>query len=333
MRLLVAGGAGYVGSALIPRLLERGYFVDVVDLFWFGNNLPAETGLLSKDLFEVTVEDLKDYDQVIFLAGLSNDPMAEYSPSKNFVYNAAAPAYLAYTAKRAGVKRYIYASSCSVYGYTVNELYDETRPVASAHPYGISKLQGEQAVMNLADDRFSVMALRKGTISGYSPRMRLDLIVNTMFRTALQEGVITINNPSIWRPILAMEDAISAYIRVLEAHESISGIFNIASGNYTVGEVGDLVKAEVEQQLGEKISLTIRHIQDFRNYKVNIEKAKNVLSFHPQHDVRAIVRQLIKEADKFSDWNNPAYCNIQVFRKLENGISSHALGKPVGAGR
>src|SRR5208282_2406026 len=111
MRLLVAGGAGYVGSALIPRLLERGYMVDVVDLFWFGNNLPAETGLLSKDLFDVTVEDLQGYDQVIFLAGLSNDPMAEFSPNKNFVFNAAAPSYLGYIAKKAGVKRYIYASS------------------------------------------------------------------------------------------------------------------------------------------------------------------------------------------------------------------------------
>jgi nucleoside-diphosphate-sugar epimerase len=333
MRLLVAGGAGYVGSALIPRLLERGYSVDVVDLFWFGNKLPEETGLLNKDLFDVTVEDLKDYDQVIFLAGLSNDPMAEFSPNKNFVYNAAAPAYLAYVAKKAGVKRYVYASSCSVYGYTVNELYDETRPVASSYPYGISKLQGEQAAMNLADDGFSVIALRKGTISGYSPRMRLDLIVNTMFRTAIHERAITINNPSIWRPILAMEDAISAYIRVIEAHHSISGIFNVASGNYTVGEVGDLVKAEVEQQLGTKIDLAIRRMEDIRNYKVNIEKAKNVLSFHPQHDVRGIVRQLIKEMDSFSDWDNPAYYNIRVFRELESGISSHPMGKPVGAAR
>src|ERR1700758_678501 len=113
--------------------------------------------------------------------------------------------------------------------------------------------------MNLADDQFSVVALRKGTISGYSPRMRLDLIVNTMFRTAMQERVVTINNPSIWRPILAMEDAITAYIRVIEAHESISGIFNIASGNYTVGEVGDRVKAEVEQELGGKVDLAIHH--------------------------------------------------------------------------
>jgi nucleoside-diphosphate-sugar epimerase len=318
---------------LITRLFERGYSVDVADLFWFGNNLPGETGLLNKDLFDLTVEDLKSYDQVIFLAGLSNDPMAEFSPSKNFIYNAAAPAYLAYTAKKAGVRRYIYASSCSVYGYTVNELYDETRPVASAYPYGISKLQGEQAVMNLLDEDFSVVALRKGTISGYSPRMRLDLIVNTMFRTALSEGVITINNPSIWRPILAMEDAISAYTRVIEAHESISGIFNIASGNYTVGEVGDLAKAEIEKQLGVKLNLQIRHLQDFRNYKVSFEKAKNVLSFHPQHDVRAIVSELIRSMSKFSDWENDIYYNIRMFRELESAGSSHEFGKAVEVGR
>jgi nucleoside-diphosphate-sugar epimerase len=327
MRLLIAGGAGYVGSALIPRLLERGYLVDVVDLCWFGNSLPEETGLLDKDLFEVTTEDLKPYDQVLFLAGLSNDPMAEFSPSKNFVYNAAAPAYLAYTAKKAGVKRYIYASSCSVYGYTVNELYDESRPAVSSYPYGISKLQGEQAVMSLLDDHFSVVALRKGTISGYSPRMRLDLMINTMFRTAMHEGVIRIDNPSIWRPILAMEDAITAYIRAIEAHESISGIFNIASGNYTVGEVGDLVKAEIESLLGVRVDLLIRHVQDFRNYKVSFEKAKDLLSFHPQHDVRAIVRQLVAERSKFSDWENPSYYNIRVFRALEDGIGSHTLGQ------
>jgi nucleoside-diphosphate-sugar epimerase len=327
MRLLIAGGAGYVGSALIPRLLERGYLVDVVDLFWFGNSLPGETGLLDKDIFEVTTEDLKPYDQVLFLAGLSNDPMAEFSPSKNFVYNAAAPAYLAYTAKKAGVKRYVYASSCSVYGYTVNEVYDESRPAVSSYPYGMSKLQGEQAVMNLLDDHFSVVALRKGTISGYSPRMRLDLMINTMFRTAMHEGVIRIDNPSIWRPILAMEDAITAYIRAIEAHESISGIFNIASGNYTVGEVGDLVKAEIESLLGVRVGLRIRHVQDFRNYKVSFEKAKDLLSFNPQHDVRAIVRQLIAERSKFSDWENPSYYNIRVFRALENGTGSHTLGQ------
>jgi nucleoside-diphosphate-sugar epimerase len=332
MRLLIAGGAGYVGSALIPRLLERGYHVDVVDLFWFGNHLPTETGVLNRDLFDVTADDLKKYDQVIFLAGLSNDPMAEFSPSKNFVYNAAAPAYLAYVAKKAGVKRYIYASSCSVYGYTVNDLYDETKPVASAYPYGISKLQGEQAVMNLLDDSFSVISLRKGTISGYSPRMRLDLIVNTMFKSAMRDRTITINNPTIWRPILAIEDAISGYIRAIEAHQTISGIFNIASGNFTVGEVGDLVQSEIQEQLGEKVQLKIHQIQDFRNYKVNFEKARNVLSFHPRHDVRSIVRHLIKNMDRFADWDNPEYYNVQVFHTLESAAAVLPLVRTAVAG-
>src|ERR1700733_12702110 len=238
MKILCAGGAGYIGNVLIPKLLDRGYKVDVVDLFWFGNHLPRQVGILNKDIFHLSEEDLEPYDQVVFLAGLSNDPMAEYSPSKNFVYNAAAPSYLAYMAKKAKVKRYVYASSCSVYGYTENELYDETRPVSSSYPYGISKLQGEQAALQLADEKFSVIALRKGTISGYSPRMRFDLIINTMFKSAIKNRTITVNNPSIWRPILSIEDAATAYIRAIESSYGISGIFNLASGNYTAGEVG-----------------------------------------------------------------------------------------------
>lgn len=325
MKILCAGGAGYIGSVLIPKLLDRGYKVDVVDLFWFGNNLPRQVGILNKDIFHLSVDDLEAYDQVIFLAGLSNDPMAEYSPSKNFIFNAAAPAYLAYTAKKAKVKRYVYASSCSVYGYTEDELFDETRPVSSNYPYGISKLQGEQAAMQLANEHFSVIALRKGTVSGYSPRMRFDLIINTMFRAAIRENTVTVNNPSIWRPILSIEDAATAYIRAIEANFNLSGIFNIASGNYTVGEVADLVKQAVDERLGTKVALNIKHIQDFRNYKVSVEKAKNVLSFHPTGNVKTIVNALIDNMDKFKDWDNPLYSNIQSLKKLESAIDMHSL--------
>jgi nucleoside-diphosphate-sugar epimerase len=262
---------------------------------------------------------------VIFLAGLSNDPMAEFSPSKNFVFNAAAPAYLAYTAKKAEVKRYIYASSCSVYGYTENELYDETRPVASSYPYGISKLQGEQAVLQLADKDFSVIALRKGTVSGYSPRMRFDLIINTMFKTAVKENVVNVNNPSIWRPILSIEDAATAYTRAIEANYAISGIFNIASGNYTVGEVADLVKSTVEERLSIRVGLNIKHMQDFRNYKVSTERASNILSFHAAGSVKTIVANLVDNMSKFQDWDNPNYSNIQAFKKMESGMETPTL--------
>jgi nucleoside-diphosphate-sugar epimerase len=330
MKLLIAGGGGYIGSVLIPKLLDRGYKVDVVDLFWFGNHLPGQAGVLNKDIFQLSAEDLEPYEQVIFLAGLSNDPMAEYSPAKNFVFNAAAPAYLAYIAKMAGVKRFIYASSCSVYGYTENELYDETRPVSSSYPYGISKLQGEQAAMQLADGNFSVISLRKGTVSGYSPRMRFDLIINTMFKSAMKNHVITVSNPSIWRPILSIEDAATAYIRAVEASPTISGIFNIASGNYTVGEVADVVKGAIEERLSVRLNLCIKHMEDFRNYKVSIEKAKNVLSFHPSGHVKSIVGNLIDNMDGYEGWDNPVYSNIESFKLLENGVEIHEM---VGVGR
>jgi len=316
MKILIAGGAGYVGSALVPKLQERGYTVDVLDLLWFGNHLPSGTKLIQKDIFILTDQDMKEYDQVIFLAGLSNDPMAEFSPAKNFIFNASSPSYLAYVAKKAGVKKFIYAGSCSVYGYTINELYDETSPAVSSYPYGISKLQGEQAVLQMADKNFSVICFRKGTISGYSPRMRLDLIVNTMFKTAVSTGEIIVNNPSIWRPILSIEDAVSGYIRAVESADGISGIFNLSSGNYTVGEVADVVKEGVEKKLNIKVKLNIKSIKDFRNYKVSNEKAVNILSFKPKHDVPAILNNLIENLDKFRDFDNPEYYNIQVFKKI-----------------
>lgn len=316
MRILVAGGAGYIGSAVVPALAERGYEIRVVDLLWFGNNLPKEIPVLRKDVFDITEEDLRGIDVVMFLAGLSNDPMAEFSPSKNFVSNAAAPAYLAYTAKRAGVRRFIYAGSCSVYGYTVNELYGETSPAVSKHPYGISKLQGEQAALQLSDEGFSVICFRQGTVSGYSPRMRLDLIVNTMFRSAVQKGEIVVNNPSIWRPILSIEDAVNAYTRAVEASQEISGVFNVASGNYTVGETADIVKDVLDRGLKTKVKLTIKHLQDYRNYKVSVDKASNVLSIKPRHTVESIVENLLKNRERFSDMDNPVYYNIKVFEAL-----------------
>lgn len=316
MRILVAGGAGYIGSKLIPVLLEHGYKVDVVDLLWFGNSLPENVSVVKKDLFKCEKEDLKDYDQVIFLAGLSNDPMAEFDPSMNFIFNGALPSYMAFVAKKAGVKRFIYASSCSVYGYTINELYDEDSPVTCGYPYGISKLQGERGVLQLQDKNFSVIALRQGTVCGYSPRMRMDLIVNTMFKFAMTERKITVNNPSIWRPILDIRDAATAYLRAIQADYSLSGVYNVASGNYTVGLVGDMVKYEVEKLSGEKVDIVLKNIEDFRNYKVTIDKARTYLGYQPQHTIENIIEDLYENRASFEDYDNDQFYNIRVFKKV-----------------
>lgn len=316
MKILVAGGAGYIGSHLIPVLLEHGYEINVIDLLWFGNNLPENVNVIQKDLFECNQEDLEQYDQVLFLAGLSNDPMAEFDPSLNFVFNAALPSYMAFIAKKAGVRRFIYASSCSVYGYTVNELYNEDSPVTCGYPYGISKLQGERGVLQLHDESFSVIALRQGTVCGFSPRMRMDLIVNTMFKSTMIERGIVVNNPSIWRPILDIRDAASAYLRAIQADYSLSGVYNIASGNYTVGQVGDMVKCEMEKLLGEKLHIEIKNIEDFRNYKVSIDKAKTYLGFQPQYAIKDIIEDLYEHKESFDDYNNEQFYNIRVFKKL-----------------
>jgi nucleoside-diphosphate-sugar epimerase len=316
MKILLAGGAGYIGSQLAPALRDHGYEVEVIDLCWFGNKLPPDIKVIRKDLFDCTLEDLKGYDQLIFLAGLSNDPMAEYSPARNFISNAALPAYLAFIAKKAGISRYIYASSCSVYGYTVNKMYDETDPVACAYPYGISKLQGESGVFQLNDDSFSVISLRQGTVSGHSPRMRMDLIVNTMFKTAMTEGKVVINNPAIWRPIFDLRDTVTAFLRAVQADHTISGVFNVASGNFTVGQVGDIVRNEVEQLTGKKIDIDLRDIQDFRNYKVSIEKAKTYLGYQPQYDIKETIDNLFENKDEYGDFDRDEFYNIRVFRKL-----------------
>ncbi|MBI2423758.1 MAG: SDR family oxidoreductase [Candidatus Hydrogenedentes bacterium] len=316
MKIMVAGGAGYIGSVLVPVLLEHGYEVDVVDLLWFGNQLPAGARVIEKDLFKVTEADLKGYDQVIFLAGLSNDPMAEFSPALNFIQNGALPSYLAFQAKQAGVKRFVYASSCSVYGYTVNELYNEEAPVTCGYPYGISKLEGERGVLQLQDGSFSTIALRQGTVCGHSPRMRFDLIVNTMFKCAILDKKITVNNPSIWRPLIDVRDTSTAFLRAVQADPAISGVFNVAVDNFTVGQVADMVKEEVEACAGGKVAVEIKNVQDFRNYKVTCEKARTYLGFRPKHDVTSMVRELFQNLGHYGDLGQQQFYNIQVFKAL-----------------
>ena len=317
MKILVCGGAGYIGSKMVPILMEHGYKIDVIDLLWYGNFLPEGIKVIKKDLFDCQREDFEGYDQVIFLAGLSNDPMAEYNPAKNFIYNAALPSYLAFKAKEAGVKRFIYASSCSVYGYTIDKLYNEESPATCAYPYGISKLQGEKGVLQLQDEKFSAISLRQGTVCGYSPRMRLDLVVNAMFKTAMKDLKIIINNPSIWRPILDIRDTVSAFLRAVQANHSINGVFNITSGNFTVGQIGDMVKFEIESLTDKKIAIEIKNIKDFRNYKVSIEKAKKYLGFQPEYTIQDTVLDLYNHNDNFKDYNKENYYNIKIFKKLD----------------
>ncbi|MEK7575013.1 MAG: SDR family oxidoreductase [Patescibacteria group bacterium] len=314
-KIFIAGGAGYVGSRLIPELLKDNHDITVLDILWFGNTLPKKVKILKKDIFDIDESALAGFDQTIFLAGLSNDPMADHSPSQNFIYNSAAPSYLAYISKCAGVRRFIYASSASVYGFTDSKPRSEDSTPRSSFPYGISKFQGECGSMYLADENFSVISLRKGTISGWAPRMRFDLIVNTMYMKAMTEKKITINNPSIWRPILGMNDVIHAYRLAISAPHTVSGIFNISSGNFTVGDVGKKVAEHFNKKYGASLVVDVKNITDNRNYKILTGKAEKILGFKPKETIESILAELDANIGKGFDFSEEKYYNIQIFKK------------------
>ena len=169
-------------------------------------------------------------------------------------------------------------------------------------------------------DAGNALTFRLATVFGMSPRMRLDLVVNTMFRTATHDNVLRVNNPSIWRPILAMQDAVAAYIRAVECSHEISGLFNVASGNFTLGELADYVDDALRNLLGIRARLEILHIADIRNYKVSTERAQNILSFKPRSTIVDIVRDLVEHRADFEDVDNPAYYNIATFKNLNLAV-------------
>jgi len=317
-KVLVTGGAGYLGSVLVPQLMDRGYDVTVVDLLWFGNNLPKGCQVVKKSVFDLSKDDVSGFDAVVHLSGVSNDPMAEYSPARNFIENGAASAYIAFMAKQCDVSRFVYASSCSIYGYTVGKSMTEDEPVSPQFPYAISKLSGEKSVLSLEDDNFRPIALRKGTLYGWSPRMRLDLVVNTMMKFALTEGVINVHNPALWRPLVSIQDAAQAYIRALEADPDITGIFNVSYDNFTIGRVGDEVKSALKKR-GYNVQLNLQNRPDLRNYKVDNSKAKRLLDFTARVDIPTAVDDILDHIGDPTDfdWKKKAYYNIDVFKELE----------------
>ena len=333
-KILITGGAGYIGTVLTNELLKKGYKPDIADTLWYGNYLSEEVQVNKVNILELTQKEVEPYDVVIFLGGVSNDPMAEYKPCINFSENLASPSYLAYITRKAAAdtktqKRFIYASSCSVYGYTSNELMSEEDAVPPPHfPYGISKLGGERSVMSLEDEYFRPIALRKGTVGGWSPRMRFDLVVNVMTKFALLNKNITVHNPSLWRPLVDIRDVVQAYIRSIESNIDITGIYNVSYDNYTIGRLADEIKDQFNE-FGINISIETQNKEDLRNYKVSTDKAKKeldfVAKFSPKDSVKEIFENLhqldnnfyIKE-DSGKDYliQDKRYVNIDIFKEV-----------------
>jgi nucleoside-diphosphate-sugar epimerase len=325
-KLLLVGGAGYIGTRFSIYLADKGYNVTVVDNFWFGDFISDKVTKIKKNLWDLKVEDLIGFDAVLFLAGLSNDPMAMFRPDLNFIENSSAPVYLGFLAKQAGVKRFIGASSCSVYGYTKNKTLNENSLVKPSYAYGISKLQCEQGITTLEDNNFRPILFRKGTVGGWSQKMRYDLVINTMLKNALTIGKITVHNPKLWRPLIDIRDVIQGYEIAIEADLDITGIFNLSGGNYTIGELGKIIHAELVDR-GHKVELEILQNPDVRNYKVSTDKIEDELGFKARYSPLDSLKEILSNIDVNNyDFSKDIYYNINIFKNILLNENSNNRG-------
>jgi nucleoside-diphosphate-sugar epimerase len=331
-RVLVTGGGGYIGSVLVRMLLQQGYEVRVLDrLFW------GEQPLMEwRESAEVVLGDIRTMDDsvldgmeaVVHMAGLSNDPTAEYNPDANWQMNAIATERLAEACMRKGIARLTFGSSCSVYdGLAADLVHDETANLAPRGAYAQSKFWAECRLRRLAGRNFHPVILRQGTVYGPSPRMRFDLVVNTFVKDALRRGKLMLHGGG-WmsRPLVAVEDVARAHIAALEAPEELVAgqVFNVVYTNYQIRELAMLVAGSVQLREG-RIELEEAPAPALvRNYRCSNRKLSDRLGVTPTVSVTESIESMLDMIDRkgLRDLDNPNYYNIQWMSLLESVFPS-----------
>jgi nucleoside-diphosphate-sugar epimerase len=297
-KIVVTGGAGYVGSVLIPKLLQKGHVVKVLDLYIYGDNVldsvknnpnlvQVKGDIRDRNLLE---KELKGYDTVVHLACISNDPSFELNPELGKSINYDAFVGLVDVSKKVGIHNFIYASSSSVYGIKDEPEVTEDLSLEPLTDYSKYKADCEKVLQNESDDNFIWTIIRPATVCGYSPRLRLDLTVNILTNHAINKGEITVFGGEQLRPNLHIEDMTDLYVFLLDLPDKkiYRKIYNVGYENYKVKEIAEIVKNNVNDAVPVKTVPT----DDNRSYKVSAKKIKAELGFAAKHGIDEAVKDL-----------------------------------------
>ncbi len=323
--VLIVGGAGYLGSVLVRKLLRKGYKVKVLDNLMYGDD--GIKDLYGSDDFTFIQGDMRDIsilvksldgvDAVVNLAALVGDPACSNKPETAIETNYLANKALAEACKYNQINRFIYASTCSVYGQMGNDgdLLTERSPLNPVSLYARSKIQSEEGILSMEDENFAPTILRMGTLYGLSPRMRFDLVVNTMTKTAVTQRKIFVHGDGgQWRPLLHVEDASEAYIKCLETPIfRVKGqIFNVGSSsqNYTIKQIAETVK----QCIQNSEIIFSGNATDPRNYSVSFKKIERVLKYKTEKRLIDAILEItsVIKSKKILNPEDPKYYNVEV---------------------
>jgi len=305
MKILVTGGCGYKGTVLVPKLLNRGYDVTVVDTMWFGNFLQPHPNLqvLCADVRNPHEIPLDGVDTIIHLASVANDPCSDLDPKLTWEISALATMTLADAAVRNGVPQFLYASSGSVYGVKEEEQVTEDLTLEPISEYNKTKMVAERILLSYCNDML-VQIIRPATVCGYSPRMRLDVAVNLLAMQALTKGVITVFGGDQVRPNIHIQDITDLYLFCLEKGEQINGVYNAGFENLSI--------MEIAQRIAERIPAEIRVVesQDPRSYRVNSDKLL-ATGFRPQKTVDNAIDELVSEYERGNVTDEDRFHNLR----------------------